>query len=370
MSLNRRKICIVLPAHWEELMGGSQYQAKMLIDHLIKAGGYDIYYLARHVNHDFKPEGYRIIQIADPSGFRKYGELFDSFKLYELLKQISPDVVYQRVGCAYTGICAYYAKKYNKKCVWHVAHDREVTPGTGKFSKTWIFGYIDKKLLEYGLRNSSQVVTQTRQQAELMSKYYRRTRDMIMPNVHPWPAEHIEKESAESRVVWVANLKPWKRPEIFMRLAKDLSDIRNVKFFMVGDLRANPEWCKSIIDESKNIENLEYMGGQTQEGVNEILSKAHIFVNTSMQEGFANTFIQSWLRKMPVLSLTVNPDGVLNDRKIGMCAENYDELRSNLRYLLENPDERVQMGENAQNYAADVHAYENMEKLSKLMFGG
>ncbi len=33
----RAKLCILVPAHWEALMGGSQYQAKVLIDYLLAA---------------------------------------------------------------------------------------------------------------------------------------------------------------------------------------------------------------------------------------------------------------------------------------------------------------------------------------------
>lgn len=367
MKEKKKKICIVVPAHWEERMGGSQYQARMLVEYLIDVGDYDIYYLARYVNHDFKSVDYRIIEIASPSGIRKYGELFDAFKLVKILKEISPDVIYQRVGCAYTGICAYYAKKYNKKCVWHVASDREVSPGIDKFSRNWIFRYIDKKMLEYGVRNTSQIVTQTRQQAEFMLQYYNRSENAILPNMHPWPEEQINKKGPV-KVVWVSNLKPGKRPEIFMRLAKDFSDIGNVEFIMIGKPLSNPDWCQSIIDEISNIGNLQYMGGQSQEVVNEVLSKAHIFVSTSELEGFSNTFIQSWLRKVPVLSLTVNPDGIFNEKKIGICSNNYEELKGNLGSLMKNDKLRNEMGENAQFYAKEKHSFDNVRRLTKLLF--
>ena len=356
-----------MPAHWEDRMGGSQYQARMFVEYLIEAGGYDIYYLARYVNHDFKPEGYKIIQIANPSGIRKYGELFDTFKLLKLLKEISPDVIYQRVGCSYTGVCAYYAKKFNKKCVWHVAHDREVTPGMGKFSPKRIFRYLDKMMLEYGLRNAGQIVTQTRHQADLMLKYYNRKADAILPNVHPWPVEKIEKRDPV-KVIWVANLKPWKRPDVFIRLASELSEMNNVEFIMIGDPRANSEWCMQILEDIGNVSNLHYMGGQSQETVNEVLSTGHIFVNTSMQEGFANTFIQSWLRKVPVLSLSVNPDGVFDQKEVGICSDTYEELRDNLIKLLRDEELRNTMGDKAQIYAKDEHSFENMGKLTSLIF--
>ena len=41
----RAKICILVPAHWEALMGGSQYQAKVLLDYLLEHYDVDIAYL-------------------------------------------------------------------------------------------------------------------------------------------------------------------------------------------------------------------------------------------------------------------------------------------------------------------------------------
>src|SRR5690606_21077382 len=82
---SRPKLCVIVPAHWEAVMGGSQYQAKMLVDHLLERDACEIYYLARRVPAE-RPRGYEIRQIARPDGIRRYGEVFDSFDLLACLK--------------------------------------------------------------------------------------------------------------------------------------------------------------------------------------------------------------------------------------------------------------------------------------------
>ena len=364
------RICIIVPTHWEALMGGSQYQAKLLIDHLAADREHEIYYLARQVPETFRSETHRLVRIAPVRGIRRWGKLMDILDVVEHLERISPDVVYQRVGCAYTGAAAYYCKKHDKRCVWHVAHDQEVTPFAWRLTRTVHFDYADKRLLEYGIRNADAIVTQTKHQAELLRRHYGRDPTAVVPNYHPLPALRPRK-SRPTVVAWVANLKPWKRPEVFLRLARDLNGMKDVQFVMIGAARGNPAWCRRIQHEAKSLSNVRYLGGQPQHRVEEVLSEAHVFVNTSTQEGFANTFIQAWLRRVPVLSLSVNPDGLLDDRRIGICAGTYDALVRELTRLIRDEPLRERMGEAARLHAASTYADgRNLETLARLIASG
>lgn len=351
-------------------MGGSQYQAKLLIDHLAADREHEIYYLARQVPETFRSETHRLVRIAPVRGIRRWGKLMDILDVVEHLERISPDVVYQRVGCAYTGAAAYYCKKHDKRCVWHVAHDQEVTPFAWRLTRTVHFDYADKRLLEYGIRNADAIVAQTKQQAELLRRHYGRDPAAVVPNYHPLPALRPRK-SRPIVVAWVANLKPWKRPEVFLRLARDLNGMKDVQFVMIGAARGNPAWCRRIQHEAESLSNVRYLGGQPQHRVEEVLSEAHVFVNTSTQEGFANTFIQAWLRRVPVLSLSVNPDGLLDDRRIGICAGTYDALVRELTRLIRDEPLRERMGEAARLHAASTYADgRNLETLARLIASG
>jgi glycosyltransferase involved in cell wall biosynthesis len=361
------KICIVVPAHWEAIMGGSQYQAQQFVEHLLATGAHEIHYLARHVSDMFRPAGYEVTRIASPRGWKRYGEFTDSSALLKLLERLAPDVIYQRVGCAYTGVAAYYARLRRKRCTWHVAHDQEVMPWSGPLTRNAPFRYIDKKLLEYGVRNADAVVTQTRQQAQYLRRHYGRNADAVIPNYHPLPKTEAAAKAGR-RVVWVANLKPWKRPEAFLRLARDLGGMGDVEFVMIGGRLGKPEWCDSISREAERLRNVRYLGAQPQAVVNEVLAGADVFVNTSTQEGFANTFIQSWLRGVPVLSLSVDPDGILSEQDIGACCGTYEALRSKLTDLLADDGARRRMGEEARRYAEKTYANpDNLERLARIV---
>jgi len=101
----------------------------------------------------------------------------------------------------------------------------------------------------------------------------------------------------------VANLKPAKRPELFIALAKRCISLKDTRFLMVGAL-VGQAIRNALLTQAGNLPNFHYAGAVPLEEVNRLLDSAHIFVNTSSAngEGFPNTFIQSWLRGVPVIS--------------------------------------------------------------------
>ena len=106
----RLKLCILVRAHWEARMGGSQYQAKVLIDYLLAHYDVDIVYLTARTDPTFTPAGYRIVPFSDRRGVRRYGSFFDFFRLYRALERERPDLILQFIGSAHTGIAALWPR--------------------------------------------------------------------------------------------------------------------------------------------------------------------------------------------------------------------------------------------------------------------
>jgi len=113
--------------------------------------------------------------------------------------------------------------------------------------------------------------------------------------------------------------------------------------------------------------NLEYLGEKPIEDVNKVLCGAHVFVNTSKYEGFPNTFIQAWLRKVPVVSLNVDPDDVLKKEKIGFHSKNFNQMVKDTTKLIKDERLRNNMGERAQKYTSKNHSLANIQKIVDLI---
>ncbi|MFQ5470858.1 MAG: glycosyltransferase family 4 protein [Gammaproteobacteria bacterium] len=345
-----------MPSHWASNFGGSEYQVRCLLDLLVSSSKFDIYYLARHVNPQYASAGYNIIQINKGGGLWRHGLFLDLPQLHKAIHKLQPDVIYQRVGCAYTGATAYYSKYNNCNMIWHASHDEELL-NVPNLSQNLLSRQFDKTLLRYGIRHANYIITQTHKQATLLRQQFNREPDLIVPNFHPRPVELVDVKKRHD-VVWVANLKKWKRPELFVKLADALRTFQSVNFIMIGR-GGHSEWHRRIIAQAHQTQNLNYIGECTQEEVNRYLSTAKIFVNTSSSEGFPNTFIQAWMRKVPVVSLNVNPDAVFDQEQVGFVSGTFEQMVSDVKKLIQDDMLRQSMGNNACRYAMRVHSEEN-----------
>jgi glycosyltransferase involved in cell wall biosynthesis len=360
----RLRICVLIPTHWEAVMGGAQYQAKLLVEHMLASGGYEVYYLARKVRSDYRPDGYEVRQIGTSSGSRL---VLDSVRLLSALREIRPHTIYHQVGCAYTGVAAWYCRHNDCRLVWHIASDMDLLPWSGRWLERASFGYIDKRLLEYGIRHADRIVAQTEVQAKRLNQVYGRTPDRIVRNFHPAPRELIDKQSRPIEIVWLANLKRVKQPELFVQLARRLEPL-GARFVMIGDLQASEGWQRSVLAAIAAAGNIDYVGKLSQDQVNARLARAHVLVNTSVYEGFSNTFIQAWMREVPVVSLNVNPDGVFDDGRLGLCADgDVDRLVDQVAQFIRDDEFRERIGKAARQDALERYRLQNMDELLELL---
>ncbi|HAJ77283.1 MAG TPA: hypothetical protein DCM64_12635 [Gammaproteobacteria bacterium] len=358
----KRKLCVLMPTHWGHTMGGAQYQAKLLIDCLSKSGEFQIYYLARRLDPEVQSAGYELRRVGRSQGA---GFIFDTRTLLDTLREIQPDTIYQQVGCAYTGIAAYYCRNNPCTLVWQLASDPDVEPWPLSLARKFSLAYIDKKILEYGLRHADHIVAQSHHQVDLLESNYGRTASGIIRNFHPSPEESLDKQG-KIKVLWIANLKTIKQPQIFIRLARDLKDL-NAEFIMMGNFQGPQSWRDYVQGEIDKTSNVSYRGGLTQAEVNSLLASSHLLVNTSEFEGFSNTFIQAWMREVPVVSFNVDPDRLLSEGALGACATgDYEILLKQVRELIADSGKRSETGYKAKKYALKYHSEQNIEELRKL----
>jgi glycosyltransferase involved in cell wall biosynthesis len=355
-------VCILLPSHWDVARGGSEYRARVLAECLAADGRHRVTYLARRAPPDASHYGYRIARFRGPQRFAslKWGRFLESAALYRALVGIDPDVIVQFVACAYTGVAAWYARRAGKSMIWCVCHDLDLAPvpDVGITSPSRL---IDRLLFRYGVRNATQILTQTDSQAGTLWREYRREAAAVVPNFHEMVVGPICK-SRMFTVLWVGNIKAGKRPELFLELAARFAGRKNVRFRMIGRPEDSP-WGCDLIRSIQRLDNVEYLGELEMDEVNALLVDAHVLVNTSRFEGLPNTFIQAWLREVPVLSLGVDPDGVIGSHGMGGVAGDMECLTSMLSGFIAEPTRARAMGVAARAFAETNYAMANVERM-------
>jgi glycosyltransferase involved in cell wall biosynthesis len=361
----RLKLCILVKSHWEARMGGSQYQAKVLIDYLLQHYDVDIVYLTTRADPTFTPEGYRIVPFSDRRGMRRYASFFDVVRLYRALSRERPDIILQFVGSAHTGIAALYARRHGCKMIWRVTSDPSVEPETA----SWLQPHrrLERLFLNFGIRNATLILAQTQYQRARLAATFPNAPVQVLPNFHPTPPDCGRNGAVVRQVVWIANLKPLKNPGAFVRLARRFAHRSDIRFVMIGDTMDDGDWTKRQLSDIAATPNLEYCGALSQAAVNGVLEHTDLLVNTSDYEGFSNTFIQAWMRRVPVVSLRVDPDRLLSRGGLGAVTGDEDALHERVAALLADPDRCAAIGARARRYALEHHAESNIETLAHLL---
>lgn len=359
--IEKKKI-LFITGYFPFLKGGAEYQAQLLAERLNQK--MDVSFIFRNhwgKNKIIKDCGYTLYAIKPyPIKGVRGSFAFEGRQLNKILKMVKPDIIYVRGANAYFMIAALYSHKKDCKIVWHIASDPDVIPFHYKHLILKPFRFIEKKMVEYGLRYSDYIVGQTKYQSDLLRKNYGRRCDFVIGNWHP-VANNFKKDNSVIKILWIANWKPIKQPEIFVQLVHELANVSNIQFIMIGRNKQYQKLTAQAIEAK-----IEVSGEISTSEVNTLLSKSHLLINTSRMEGFSNTFIQAWMNKVPVISLQVNPDNILEKYNIGLCSGNFRTLIQNTKRLIHDNNLREKMGADARKYAIRHHSLIQIEKMMKI----
>lgn len=155
---------------------------------------------------------------------------------------------------------------------------------------------------------------------------------VLLPNFIDIPKRRIKKSDNPS-IVWLARLDPIKQPEICFKFAESTP---NVDFYILGsshELYGGENRDKYFKNKYRNVKNLHFLGFQTGEIKERILSEAWILINTSAYECLPVSFLEAMAHKCALLS-TQNPDGYTE--KFGAWVSDHSNFKSGLRRLLNN----------------------------------
>ena len=132
--------------------------------------------------------------------------------------------------------------------------------------------------------------------------------------------------------------------------------MRNEKFVIIINKRNDLDLWNEILNKTNRLKNLILIPKVHFSLIDDYFENAKIFINTSIHEGFPNTFIQALKNRTPIVSLNVNPDNFLNIYKCGFyCEDDFSQLLKNVKELLHNKKLYEDFSKNAYFYAKNNH---------------
>jgi glycosyltransferase involved in cell wall biosynthesis len=321
---------VLNPMYSHHYFGGESVQQTLLARSFV-ARGYSVSMIVKEYGQgpEISPEGIRVIPtFSEDDGFPVLRFLHPRItKLFGALHAANAEIYYQSCAGMVTGMTALYCKATSKRFVLRIAHDNDCIP-----DKLLIKYKRDKMLYELGLRMADVVLAQTAYQQELLREHYR-IPSMVVDMVVEIPDRM--RQDKEIGFLWVNNFRPFKRPELFLELARRHPER---PFVMIGGPCPGAatlfEECRSA---AQSIPNLRFLGPLPLAAVNEHIDRSLFLVNTSPVEGFPNSFLQSWVRGVPVLSF-FDPDRLIQRHGLGLVPATFEEMSSLLGSCRMDPE--------------------------------
>lgn len=363
-----------MPWHSEDLKGGgAEIQAWMLATALAKKG-FHVSYLCKnpHPASDNMIEESKHVTIWRVPPNKNKRKLIRHF--WQMLEHIRPDLVIQRNSSYLLWSSAQYTWRNNKELIWictdtfsaeknmHQKRIRFLLNQPNQHFKFLKRAYmlIDAwrmdKYRSKAIPHVDYCFVQNQAQEKSIQNSYGFNPGRILTG-HPEPKAQIPPEQRHryNTISWAGNFGANKQPELFLELSEKDQN-KTWQFIMAGSTYR----IKDAKAEISNIEKVQIKGRISQEEVNEILDQSFVFVNTSIYEGFPNTFIQSWLRGVPVISLGANPNGIIIEHNLGFVCQDIAEAYEKIQLLKENLHLYRELSVNARNYAMNNHTIEKM----------
>jgi len=350
--MKARKVCIVGLDSYGMLSGdGLKYVGGEAVQHVLLARAW------RDLGHEVSmivcDEGPQIRREIDgikvvPAYARQAGipglRFFHprASKLVAALFAVDADVYYQSPAGANTGITAWFCRMTGKKFIFRVASDTDCEKEHGRIR----FGR-DRMLYDFGLKRADLVAAQTEFQAQLLRENHDLESPVINMMVEP-PQRGATPPKKDIDVLWVSNLRALKRPELALELARQLPEMG---FTLAGGpMPGGQTYFDDVSAAAARLPNVQMLGAVKYADTGPLFDRARVFLNTSSIEGFPNTFLQAWIRGVPVVSF-FDPDGKVHRLQLGRIATSVDDMREALRGLLDVDVYRETVGRRVRDFA-------------------
>jgi len=207
----------------------------------------------------------------------------------------------------------------------------------------------------WGLRRSDVIFIQHYGQRDYLPSHWQ-GKAYLLPGIFPLPDTVTPHHERTEAVVWMAVIRPGKRPDLLIEIARRLPMIR----FVVGGAPSLSHWdagtIEQIMTQLRSLPNVDYRGHVAPQQALKIIGDASLFLSTSDGEGFPSVFLEAWGAGTPVVSLQIDPDHKIRDCGLGMVTETVEGTIEAVGSLMKSSEQRQDMGIQSRRHVGEVHS--------------
>lgn len=270
---------------------------------------------------------------------------------------INADYYVQRSAGIETVLVGIVSRLRRRKFVYMIAHDDECN---GNYVKN---RNITGILFELGMHLAHCICTQTNNQKQLLHTKYPKLRNaVVLQSGYEIPEEN---EASKEYVLWVGRMVPWKKIENIIAIAKEAY---KRKFIIIAPIAERNHYTDSIEEKLRELDNVTYEKRIPFSKIDEFFKNALVYVNTSEKEGFPNTFIQAAKYGIPILSMVINPDNILEHEQIGIQCKSKEEIIHFIEKFANDDSFYKKYAVNGPRYVKNNHNIEDItERFSAIL---
>jgi glycosyltransferase involved in cell wall biosynthesis len=306
--------------------GGGELQIALLAKALSKCG-HEVVILDYQTSEDFVTgDGIKVIKInGKNNGIPIIGTFFNILpQFYRTLLDQQADIYYGRIRDFRHIIVYWAARKLKAKFILGIASDLDVLDFFMRLKHHYLVNYTGLWGIINGIgielvypfltRKSDLVLVQHEGQQAILSK--KGIKSTIFPNL--FAPEKVPSISNQNNKVFihVGELQKRKGFIEFFEVVKKAPD----HFFkVVGQPSGRSGFL--FYEELKLLKNVKLLGRLSHTHTMKEIAESTALISTSPMEGFPNIFIESWACGVPVISLYVDPGGIIEKNDLGVVAD-------------------------------------------------
>ncbi|HET6674748.1 MAG TPA: glycosyltransferase family 4 protein [Nitrospiraceae bacterium] len=291
---------------------------------------------------------------------RGYVEAF--FEMFALFRSINADVYIHAGAGVEVGAYALICRLLHRRFVFVVASSADLCEPYGKV------GSPLRSLYPLGVRFAHTVICRSEEQHDwLRARFHREGTIIRSAHAEIEPQGGNRGSSERHTLLWVGRVTPVKRPHQFLNVVRRFSDEPCTMVIMKDD--GYPDLWLDIREQAAALPNLRVHENVPWHAMSRFFEEAKALVCTSEYEGFPNTFVQAAMAGAPIVSWSVDPDGVLARHRIGVCAAgSFEQLLLTTQQFLSSRSLRDEYGRRAYAYANEYHRLSGAAERYKHVF--